>query len=216
MHHIPGRLQRQAPGSFSGSGISSAWSGTVRSVGAQWISPSRRSKSGIRSRCLRKRLRCASRMTCSSAKHWCPAARTTFNSCRIEPEGLAAEKRMFASRKMRIRRLNAVLCVEGIRPALSPLARTRPHGRGCKSLSSLRPKGATRAQLLRSDPPSSPRELPRQKAHHRSSMSSSQMNIAVSRSIWPDRFQGVTAAQRSGFCDGRLPKPSLLDFHPPA
>jgi hypothetical protein len=29
-------------------------------------------------------------------------ARTMFNSCRIEPEGLAAEKRMFASRKMRI------------------------------------------------------------------------------------------------------------------
>ena len=40
---------------------------------------------------------------CSSAQHSCPAARTIVKSCRIEPEGLAAERRMFASRKIRIR-----------------------------------------------------------------------------------------------------------------
>jgi len=32
-----------------------------------------------------------------------PAARAIVKSCRIEPEGFAAEKRMFASRKVRIR-----------------------------------------------------------------------------------------------------------------
>ena len=43
------------------------------------------------------------RLNCSSAQHSCPAARAIVKSCRIEPEGLAAEKRMFASRKTRIR-----------------------------------------------------------------------------------------------------------------
>jgi len=42
------------------------------------------------------------RLQCSSAKHSCPAARAMFKSCRSEPEGLAAEKRMFASRNTRM------------------------------------------------------------------------------------------------------------------
>jgi hypothetical protein len=42
------------------------------------------------------------RLQSSSAQHSCPAPRAMFKSCRIEPEGLAAEKRMFASRNIRI------------------------------------------------------------------------------------------------------------------